>query len=424
MPLPPMPSPALVAPGDALAALRALRDAHPFWDNPLLVDLRSGALDLPALREIFGQYAAWSRAFTRCLAAYMARCEDEHARARLIENLWDEGGGADPSRRHSVLFARFLEHGLGLTPDALVFDAETRAFVDANIAGASGEDPVAAAAFLSLGVEGIVARLYGDFVVGLRAAGVDEAWLGFFHAHIECDDAHAATLEEILTAQGGAPGFEASARAGMLAALELRDRFFRHLHTRLARRRLAPLLDRIVDRVPLGADVPPEAYVHRAGAATTGVYANKNLRLGIDFSVERLSFPEAQAMDPRVVRIRPGMANERHRHAHETLFVVLQGRGEVLLGDAWRVITAGDVAFVPRWIFHQTRNTSYSRDLVVLAITDFGLTSAVLGDYDRRTRLALEGEDAGPPPELSRTGLTAPAVTATTEASRTRVTGP
>jgi hypothetical protein len=125
------------------------------------------------------------------------------------------------------------------------------------------------------------------------------------------------------------------------------------------------------------------------------------------------------------------MANERHRHAHETLFVVLQGRGEVLLGDAWRVITAGDVAFVPRWIFHQTRNTSYSRDLVVLAITDFGLTSAVLGDYDRRTRLALAGEDAGPPAEhagppaeASRTGVTAPAVERTTEASRTRVTGP
>jgi quercetin dioxygenase-like cupin family protein/pyrroloquinoline quinone (PQQ) biosynthesis protein C len=422
--LPPMPSPALVAPGDALAALRALRDAHPFWDNPLLVDLRAGALDLAALREVFGQYAAWSRAFTRCLAAYMARCEDDQARARLIENLWDEGGGADPSRRHSLLFDQFLEYGLGLQPAALVFDAETRAFVDANIAGASAGDPVAAAAFLSLGVEGIVARLYGDFVVGLRAAGVDEAWLTFFHAHIECDDAHAATLEEILTAQGGAPGFEASARAGMLAALELRDRFFRHLHTRLARRRLAPLLERIVDRVPLGAEAAPEAFVHRAGAAMTRVYANTHLRLGIDFTVERLSFPDAQAMDPRVVRIRPGMANERHRHAHESLFVVLEGRGEVLIGDAWQVITAGDVAFVPRWIFHQTRNTSYGRDLVVLAITDFGLTSAVLGDYDRRTRLALAGADAGPSGEPCRTEVTAPAVAQTTEASPMRATGP
>jgi len=32
--------------------------------------------------------------------------------------------------------------------------------------------------------------------------------------------------------------------------------------------------------------------------------------------------------------------------------------------------------------------------LLLLAITDFGLTSAVLGDYDRRTRLRLGGGDA------------------------------
>ncbi len=32
--------------------------------------------------------------------------------------------------------------------------------------------------------------------------------------------------------------------------------------------------------------------------------------------------------------------------------------------------------------------------LVILAITDFGLTSAVLGDYDKRTRLAENGLDA------------------------------
>ena len=98
-------------------------------------------------------------------------------------------------------------------------------------------------------------------------------------------------------------------------------------------------------------------------------------------------------MDPRVLRIAPGCNNEFHKHAHESIFVVLEGDGEVRVGDRWSPMKTGDVAFVPRWIPHQTRNTSRERELVILAITDFGFTSAVLGDYDRRTRLAQQGDD-------------------------------
>ena len=53
----------------------------------------------------------------------------------------------------------------------------------------------------------------------------------------------------------------------------------------------------------------------------------------------------------------------------------------------------GGLAFVPRWHFHQSRNLSETDELVILAITDFGLTKAVLGDYDNRTRLAVNGAD-------------------------------
>jgi gentisate 1,2-dioxygenase len=128
------------------------------------------------------------------------------------------------------------------------------------------------------------------------------------------------------------------------------------------------------------------------------MYANRNPRLGIDFTVERLAFPGIQTLDPRIVRIAPGRVNERHRHAHESLFVVLSGVGEVLVGDRWSPIGAGDLAFVPRWLFHQTRNTSISEELLVLAITDFGFATAILGDCDRRQRLAAGGDDAGPGP--------------------------
>jgi quercetin dioxygenase-like cupin family protein len=106
-------------------------------------------------------------------------------------------------------------------------------------------------------------------------------------------------------------------------------------------------------------------------------------------------FPLTQTIDTRIIEITPGSRNERHKHAHESLFFVLEGQGEVLVGEEWSPVKAGDLAFVPRWIMHQTRNTSTTDSLRLLAITDFGFTSAVLGDYDRRTRLSHSGQDAG-----------------------------
>jgi oxalate decarboxylase/phosphoglucose isomerase-like protein (cupin superfamily) len=133
--------------------------------------------------------------------------------------------------------------------------------------------------------------------------------------------------------------------------------------------------------------------VRAAGASGTAMYANQNERLGIDFNVERIAFPGIQTMDARLVRIPQGKSNERHRHAHESIFVILEGRGEVLIGEKRVPVAQGDVAFVPRWLFHQTTNTG-DRELLICALTDFGFTSAVLGDYDKRTRLKEGGDDA------------------------------
>ena len=154
-------------------------------------------------------------------------------------------------------------------------------------------------------------------------------------------------------------------------------------------------LSRIRSRKGLSEEPPSEGLVADPLARGEEHYANVNPRLGIEFSVRRLDMPEVEVMDPRVVRIAPGRCNERHKHAHESIFVVLSGEGEMGVGEKRHPIRAGEVAFVPRWYYHQTHNTSSTEELVVFAITDFGLTSAVLGDYDRRTRLSEQGEDAG-----------------------------
>ena len=91
-------------------------------------------------------------------------------------------------------------------------------------------------------------------------------------------------------------------------------------------------LEQLVARVRAGrgssAEAPAQGLTAAPLESGEDVYANRNERLGIDFTVQRLAFPEIQVIDPRIVRIRPGASNERHKHAHESLFVVLAGQGE------------------------------------------------------------------------------------------------
>ena len=157
---------------------------------------------------------------------------------------------------------------------------------------------------------------------------------------------------------------------------------------------LLTLITNIEARRPLAADAPVSAFRADPGNNHREIYRNRNDKLGIDFAVDVLDFPGTQAFDARVVRVAAGRNNELHKHAHESLFYVISGTAEVRIGDAALTLGPGGLAFVPRWVFHQSKNLSQTDELVILAITDFGLTKAVLGDYDKRTRLAANGADA------------------------------
>ena len=154
------------------------------------------------------------------------------------------------------------------------------------------------------------------------------------------------------------------------------------------------LIDRVADRIPKNYDIEHDKFRYKSDENRSSLYRNSNKKLNIDFSVDKLNFTDIQVIDPRIVTISPSCNNELHKHAHESVFYIIQGSGEIVIGKDSLFVSTGDIAFVPRWIFHQSKNTSDTEDLIILAITDFGLTSAVLGDYDKRTRLAEKGSDA------------------------------
>src|SRR5215210_5304341 len=99
---------------DALNQLRKIQSEHPFWNNRLFRNCSAGHLVREDFQFIFSQYYLYSKNFTRYLAALMAKSSSDFHRSRLSENLWEEGGGMEPEKRHAELFRKFLKEALSI----------------------------------------------------------------------------------------------------------------------------------------------------------------------------------------------------------------------------------------------------------------------------------------------------------------------
>src|SRR6185369_16024303 len=132
------------------------------------------------------------------IAALMANSNSDYYRSRLSENLWEEGGGSEPEKRHAELFRKFLREALSIDLETIEYLDSTSYFVREYLDFCLKSHPMAGSAFLSLGTEGIVAIMYSIFVEGMHKAGIDDSKLEFFHIHMACDDEHAVTLEEMM----------------------------------------------------------------------------------------------------------------------------------------------------------------------------------------------------------------------------------
>jgi hypothetical protein len=151
--------------------------------------------------------------------------------------------------------------------------------------------------------------------------------------------------------------------------------------------RIGEMLDRIsLQRSLTNVNESRELVSRINDSALKGLYNNKVDSLNIDFSVSVLPF-DLEVLDPRIVTVQPGKANEMHRHAHETVFIFLKGKGKVLVDDYENEVAPGDFAFIPRWCNHQSVNIG-TEELVFLAIADFGLTGkSFVGNYMKTARM-------------------------------------
>lgn len=386
---------------EALKLLRDFVTEHPFWNNSLLKAIKAGHLSRTDYKFVFEQYYFYSKNFTRYISGLMANMEDDLLRSRLSENLWEEGGGAKPEDRHAQIFRNFLKSGLDIDVASISPTDSTRLFVREYLDFCKDQPPVSGSSFLSLGTEAIVARLYGVMVEGMLKAGIEEEHLHFFRLHMACDDAHAETLEQIMASYEQLPNWFGQCRSAADYALTLRKNFFESLYQELEYRRVKDQLQAIQGRksltdkalAPTAGEPAPSLFFQPSSQGEKKLYSNSIPEMNIEFSVERAPFG-AQVLDARVVRIPAGKFNERHRHAHETVFYIISGSGRVMVDTHWVDVKPGDTVFVPRWSLHQSQNQG-DGEMIILAITDFHLTGkAFLGDYDSTARLKREKNPA------------------------------
>jgi len=366
----------------ALNTLYEIQETHKFWNNALFVACQKNRLSKDDFKYIFSQYFCYSRDFTRYLCALMANCESDFYRSLLSENLWEEGGGCEPEKRHTQLFRNFL-FLLGIqNPDAIEFETYADTFARTYLQACSSPDPLYASAFLSLGTESIVARMYAVFVKALKKLGFSDTDLEFFHLHMACDDAHTETLEKLVLSYQHRPDWELVCKKAMVDALNLRCEFFEQIFESIFRSKMHSTCKGILEEKSLytnGMVLISEALKGEP------LYANVNLKQNIDFSIQRL-FNSFEVLDPRTNKIQAGKNTEKHRHAHETYMYILEGRGYIEIDGAKIIFKSGDSLCVPRWSVHQTFNTSSNEILHVLAVTDFNLIKKFPGNTENSAR--------------------------------------
>lgn len=360
---------------EMFSELQALCDQHTLWKNPLLRACEEGLLSKDDFQFLFSQYY-YSRNFTRLLAALMVNCDNDFYRSQLSENLWEEGGGIAIEERHAEIFRKFLIQGLELDTLSIQFEPYTVEFFANYLNLCIKQPPLEASAILFFGTEAIVSRLYTVFRKGLIVEGVPVNQLRFFDIHIACDDEHAETLRHISESYQEESNWLERSKNAINSALNLRNLFFEHLYNTIQEKQRLTYLVKRAAKAPqiLPANPSLKSLLFNTDFQGNILYQNEKQQANIAFTVERVPC-DADILDPRLVNTLPCSQNEMHSHAHETVFLILEGQGIVVVGEHEFHVKSGDIVFVPRWIPHQTQNPN-SKDFKYFAITDYGFTKS------------------------------------------------
>lgn len=355
----------------SLDNLESIKNTHSFWRNKLFAACESGTLTRADFQYIFCQYYKYSRDFTRYIAALMANCESDYYRSCLSMNLWEEGGGANPDERHAQMFRDFLQRTLGIRNlEEIQYDDHTLLFAQQYLDRCRYNGAPYGTAFLSMGTEGIVSRMYSILIKGMRAAGIADDDLRFFKLHVDCDDDHAEVLAEMMASYSDRQDWYNTCATAIDDALTLRGRFFDSLHERLWVRRLEPIAEDV-----------------RRGPALAATGADGRRMAG-------------QVLDHQLATVPAGTRPTVQRRPDECLFFIASGEAEITVDGRLHRLHEGQHVAAPRWSEISIANSG-STNLHYLCVSDRNLAQR-FGQFGRA------GSAAEPPVAASTAVAPAP----------------
>ena len=144
------------------------------------------------------QHYFYSGYFTRYLCAMMASLPDNSDVKAICENLFEEMGFEDATKKtHTEIYAETMRLCDVFPKDYSILSG-TKNLIRTMFEYCRSNHPLHGLAALCLGAEAIVPLIYRDIVSGCQSVGFDESALEYFYLHMACDDAHSLTMRKII----------------------------------------------------------------------------------------------------------------------------------------------------------------------------------------------------------------------------------
>lgn len=203
---------------------------HPAIHNDFLTRFSRGEATDSEFEGFAREFFHFSRTFPAILANLLVNTPDEAEALELTKVLASELGDGDPSRRHELLFRKFLR-SIGIDP-ARVISEQVKPSTNAYLNGLwrlyGGRDHGRALG-ASFGLENMAIPMWDQLLPGLKIVKerrLPQMDIEYFTFHRELESQHEDAMEEVTEIVGKDPASVKSFESGVREALDLLHGFW------------------------------------------------------------------------------------------------------------------------------------------------------------------------------------------------------
>ena len=204
--------------------------AHPAINNDFLRRFSRGEVTDKEFDDFAREFFHFSRTFPAILANLLVNTADEDEAFELTKVLTSELGDGDASKRHELLFRKFLR-SIEIDPTRIISEGvkpSTNAYLNGlwRIYGGRDHSKAPGASF---GLENMAIPMWDQLLPGPRAVKerrFPHMDIEYFTFHRELESQHEDAMEEVSDIVGKDPASEKSFESGIREALDLLHGFW------------------------------------------------------------------------------------------------------------------------------------------------------------------------------------------------------